>query len=273
MILDGNKVSKEIINNIKEKVSKLDKKITLAVIEIGNNSSNKIYINKKRKMCEYIGYNFIHYNLDLDIEEQEIIDLINKLNNDDNINSILLQLPLPKQLNENKIKNSIDPKKDVDCLTEINIGKLFNNKEYLLPCTVKGVIELLKYYNIEIDGKNITILGRSNLIGKPLAIILTNLNGTVTLCHSKTKNLKEYTTNADLLITAIGKPNFIKSSDIKDGVVIVDIGINKLENGTICGDVDYLDVKNKVSFITPVPGGVGPMTVALLANNIYESNK
>lgn len=273
MILDGLKVKEEILNNLKKELTLLNKILCLTVIEISNNISSNIYLKQKEKMCNQLGYIFNHIKLDESVKEEEVIELIESLNNDDNVDGILLQFPIAKHLNYYKIKNIISPLKDVDGLTDINIGKLVNNIDTLIPCTAEGIIELLKFYNIEIIGKNITIIGRSEIVGKPLAILLTNNDATVTLCHSKSNNLKEFMKQADILISAVGKPNFIKSKDIKNRAIIIDVGINKLENGKICGDVDYEDVKDKIAFITPVPGGVGPMTIAMLAKNIYKAYK
>lgn len=271
MILDGKIVKEKILNDLKEKIAILNKKPSLAVIQIGNNPASDIYIKQKEKMANMIGIEFNHIKLEDTISEEEIINIINKLNNDNDINGILVQLPIPKHINTKKIQNAIDYKKDVDGLTDINIGKLAHNTESLVACTPGGIIKLLDYYNIDVIGKNVVIIGRSDLVGKPLSLLFENNDATVTLCHSKTSNLDFYTKNADILVVAVGKPNFIKKESIKEGSVIVDVGINRLEKGKICGDVDFASCKDKASYITPVPGGVGQMTVAFLGTNVYKA--
>ena len=223
-------------------------------------------------MAENLGYNFNHIKLDSNTREEDIINVIDKLNNDDNIDGILLQLPIPSNLNSKRIINTINPDKDVDGLTDINIGRLVSNSEGLYPCTPSGIMSLLDYYNIEVEGKNIVIVGRSILVGKPLFNMMENRGGTTTLCHSKTNNLEFYTKNADILVVAVGKPNFIKKDMVKEGSIIIDVGINRREDNTLCGDVDFDNIKDKVSYITPVPGGVGQMTIAHLAINTYKAH-
>lgn len=272
MILDGKIVKEKILNDLKEKIAILNKKPSLAVIQIGNNLSSEIYIKQKEKMANMIGINFNHIKLDNNINEQEVINIINNLNEDENVDGILVQLPLPKHLNAKRIQNTIKYTKDVDGLNDINIGKLAHNNESLIPCTPMGIIKLLEYYNIEVSGKNVVILGRSDLVGKPLSLLLINRDATVTLCHSKTNNLDFYTKNADILIVAIGKPNFINKDNIKENSIIIDVGISKLENGKICGDVDFASCKDKAKYITPVPGGIGQMTVASLGINTYKAH-
>ena len=270
-ILDGKIVRKSILDNVKEELKSIDKTLGLAVIQIGNNDASNIYIKQKEKMSHELGYSFKHYKLDNDVEESAVLDLIDKLNSDDSIDGILVQMPLPKHLDSNIIQNRIDPNKDVDGLTDINAGRLIHNKDSLIPCTPLGIIEILKYYNINIDGANVVVVGRSNLVGKPISNLLTNNNATVTLCHSHTKNLANYTKNADILIVAIGKPNFITRDMIKDNAIIIDVGINR-NNNKLCGDVDYNGVIDKVKYITPVPGGVGQMTVAMLGYNVKKAH-
>lgn len=271
-ILDGKEVKLKILEDLKQKLLNLNEKLGLVVIQIGNDLASDVYVRQKKKMAEDLGYNFNHIKLDENVNEDEILAIIDKLNNDDMVDGILVQMPIPSTLNVKRIQNAILPYKDVDGLTDINIGKLVHNEDSLVACTPMGIIDLLDYYNIDIEGKNVVIIGRSDLVGKPLASLMINRNATVTLCHSKTINLDFYTKNADILVVAIGKPNFIKRDSVKDGAVIIDVGINRMANGMLCGDVDFDDVKDKVSYITPVPGGVGQMTVAELALNTYKAH-
>ena len=271
-LLDGKEVKLKILEDLKQKLLNLNEKLGLVVIQIGNDPASDVYVRQKKKMAEDLGYNFNHINLDENVNEDEILAIIDMLNNDDMVDGILVQMPIPSTLNVKRIQNAILPYKDVDGLTDINIGKLVHNKDSLVACTPMGIIDLLDYYNIDIEGKNVVIIGRSDLVGKPLASLMINRNATVTLCHSKTINLDFYTKNADILVVAIGKPNFIKRDSVKDGAVIIDVGINRMANGMLCGDVDFDDVKDKVSYITPVPGGVGQMTVAELALNTYKAH-
>lgn len=271
-ILDGKEVKLKILEDLKQKLLNLNEKLGLVVIQIGNDPASDVYVRQKKKMAEDLGYNFNHINLDENVNEDEILAIIDKLNNDDMVDGILVQMPIPSTLNVKRIQNAILPYKDVDGLTDINIGKLVHNEDSLVACTPMGIIDLLDYYNIDIEGKNVVIIGRSDLVGKPLASLMINRNATVTLCHSKTINLDFYTKNADILVVAIGEPNFIKKDNVKEGVIIIDVGINRMANGMLCGDVDFDDVKDKVSYITPVPGGVGQMTVAELALNTYKAH-
>ena len=269
-ILDGKKVKLEMLNELKEKVKLLDRKLGLAVIQIGEDPASSVYVRNKNKMAEDLNYNFKHIHLDEKVSEEEVLKEIDKLNKDNNIDGILVQMPIPKHLNAKKIQNKIDPLKDVDGLTDINMGKLSHNIDSLIPCTPMGIISLLKYYNTPIEGKNVVIVGRSDLVGRPLASLMINNNATVTLCHSKTDNLKKYTKMADILVVAIGKPNFITGDMVKKNSTIIDVGINRTDNGLV-GDVDFDSVKDKVKFITPVPGGVGQMTVLELGRNVYKA--
>ena len=271
-ILDGRKAKLEILNSLKEKLLGLDSKLGLTVIQIGEDPASKVYVRQKEIMANNMGYNFNHIKLSAAITEREVLDLIERLNEDDRIDGILVQMPIPCHLNSKKIQNAINPYKDVDGLTDVNMGKLVHNVDTLVPCTPYGILDLLKIYNIPVEGKNVTIVGRSDLVGKPLASLLTNENATVTLCHSKTNNLKLFTSMADILVVAVGKANFINSEYIKEGAVVIDVGINRLPDGSLCGDVDFDDVKETVSYITPVPGGVGQMTVAELAKNTYKAH-
>lgn len=271
-ILDGRKAKIEILNSLKEKLLGLESKLGLTVIQIGEDPASKVYVRQKEIMANNMGYNFNHIKLSESVTEIEVLDLIEQLNVDDMVDGILVQMPIPRHLNCKKIQNAINPYKDVDGLTDINMGKLVHGVDTLVPCTPYGILDLLRIYNISVEGKNITIIGRSDLVGKPLASLLTNENATVTLCHSKTNNLKLFTSIADILIVAVGKPNFINSEYIKEGAVVVDVGINRLEDGSLCGDVDFDSVKEKASYVTPVPGGVGQMTVAELAKNTYKAH-
>lgn len=263
-IIDGKLVSSEIKENIKKEVETLIKKPTLAVISVGNDEASKVYINNKKKACKYVGFNFYHYALD-EVTEKEIIDKIIKLNNDDNIDGILVQLPLPSYLNEKNIINSINPLKDVDGITETSVGKQSSKDCLFVPCTAKGIMKLLEYYNIDITSKHVVIVGRSDIVGKPTLCECLKKDAIVTICHSKTKDLSLYTKNADILIVATGKKYLIDKTMIKDNVVIIDVGITR-ENGILYGDVN-IDVDNICYMKTPVPGGVGPMTVAMLLEN------
>lgn len=274
MILDGKKLSTELINQLKIKVSKLKTKPKVVDIVIGENSSNNLYIRNKKKACIKVGIEFELVSLPSQISEKEIITLINKLNNNQLVDGIMIQLPLPKHFNTGKIINHINSKKDIDGLTQYNQIKLYNNEADIIPCTPKGILKILDYYNISIKGKHVVIIGRSNLVGKPLMNLLLNQDATVTICHSKTKELLKFTKNADILICAINKANMIKKEMVKSNCIIIDTGIIYINN-EIQGNVDQ-SVIEKVKYITPVPGGVGPMTVAMFLENIvlcYNKNK
>lgn len=273
-IIDGKKISAEIKDELKVKVNSLKEKgITpcLAVILVGNDPASTVYVGNKKKACEYIGIDSLSYELSEDTSEDELLSLINKLNNDEKVNGILVQLPLPKTINEKKILNAINPEKDVDAFHPVNVGKLMIGEESFLPCTPAGIIQLLKRSNIEISGKNCVVIGRSNIVGKPMGILLLKENGTVTIAHSKTENLKDICKNADILVAAVGKPKMITSDYVKNGATVIDVGIHRMENGKLCGDVDFDDVVNIAGAITPVPGGVGPMTIAMLMDNCVNS--
>lgn len=269
-IIDGKLISSKIKEMIKEKIQNLDVKPTLVVIQVGNNEASNVYVKNKKNAAINVGMNFNHIHFEETINEQEIIKTIEKLNKDNTVNGIIVQLPLPHHLNSNKIINHIVPIKDVDGLTTINLGKLFNDEECLTSCTPAGIIELLKAYNIKLEGKYVTIVGRSTLVGKPLIHMLLKENATVVVCHSKTVDLKRFTTKADILIVAAGKKHLICSEMVKKGAIIIDVGINKIDN-KLYGDVNFNDVLDKVLYITPVPGGVGPMTIAILLNNTLKS--
>ncbi len=273
-IIDGKKISESLRLSIAETV-KSRKEGTrapgLAVIIVGNNPASRIYVNNKKKACESCGFYSVEYALDENTEEKELLELIEKLNRDDNIDGILCQLPLPAQIDESKVIDAICPEKDVDGFSPVNTGNLLSGKPCFAPCTPAGVVEMLKYEGIEIAGKHCVIVGRSNIVGKPAALLMLQENATVTVCHSRTKNLAEEVIRGDIVIAAIGKANFITADMIKEGAVVVDVGINRLENGKVTGDVDFEAVKEKASYITPVPGGVGPMTIAMLMKNTLES--
>ena len=269
-IIDGKKISNEIKNEIKQEVSKLKEKgiePTLAVVLVGEDPASKIYVSNKKKACEYVGIRSLSYLLPKETTEEELLSLVQTLNNREDIHGILVQLPLPSHIQEEKVIMSIDPKKDVDGFHPINVGALSIGKKAFLPCTPAGIIELLKRSDISIEGKHCVVIGRSNIVGKPISMLLLRENGTVTVCHSKTVNLKELCQQGDIIVAAIGKANFITADMIKPGAVLIDVGINRLENGKLCGDIDFNDCKDKVSAITPVPGGVGPMTIAMLLYN------
>lgn len=270
IIIDGKLVAQEVKAKVSKKVKELQENgITpgLAVIIIGNNQASRIYVNNKKKACAEISIYSKEYALPDTTSQKKLIELISKLNNDDSINGILVQLPLPNHINEKAVIEAIDPLKDVDAFHEINVGKIMIGEYDLLPCTPAGIIELLNSQNIEIEGKHCVVVGRSNIVGKPMAMLLLHRNGTVTICHSKTKNLKKICKNADILIAAVGKAKFITSDMVKKGAVVIDVGMNKDENSKLCGDVDFDNVEKIASYITPVPGGVGPMTIAMLMKN------
>ena len=269
-IIDGKQIRNEILDEIKKEVKHYMIKPCLAVIQIGDDPASNTYIKAKEKACNETGIYFKHIKFNETTKEIEVINKILELNNDEYVHGILLQLPLPEGFNADKLINYIARNKDVDGLTDINVGKLYNNKPGLISCTPLGIMKLLEHENIEVAGKNVTIVGRSNLVGKPLAGLLLNKDATVTICHSKTENLKEHTKKADILIVAVGKKHLIKENMVKDGAIVIDVGINK-ENEKLYGDVDFENVKNKVSRITPVPGGVGPMTVAMLISNTIKA--
>ena len=270
-IIDGKKVSSELLKNLKTKIDKLDKKPALAVILANDNPASKIYVSSKEKHAITLGIKSCVYKFDKNVSQKELVKLIKELNQDPSINGILVQLPLFSHLDEQELLELINPIKDVDGFHPINVGRLNCGLEpFAICCTPKGIIKLLEYYNIEIEGKNALVIGRSNIVGKPTSTLLTNKNATVTLAHSKTKNLKELTKKAEIIVSATGHPHLITADMVNKGAIIVDVGISKHENGKLMGDVDFDNVKNKASYITPVPGGVGPMTIACLMENTYE---
>lgn len=276
VILDGKELSKKIKENLKDEVDYLKEKgiyPKLAVIMVGNDSSSKIYVKNKSKACEKVGIEFEEFLLDESSTEHELLSLIERLNQDEKINGILLQSPVPKHIDINKAFRTISPEKDVDGFNPINVGNLVIGEDCFISCTPYGVMKLLEEYNIEIEGKNAVVLGRSNIVGKPMAQCLLSKNATVTICHSRTQNIKDIVKNADIVVSAIGKNNFVTEDMVKQGAVVIDVGINRLDNGKIVGDVDFENVKEKASYITPVPGGVGPMTIAMLLTNLVKATK
>lgn len=273
-LIDGKLVSQSVKDKVKEETEKLKNEghtITLAVIIVGDDPASRVYVNNKKKACEYVGFKSYEYALSADTSEEELISLIEELNFDKEINGILCQLPLPSHIDEKKVIEAIDVKKDVDAFTKENVGNIMIGDYEFLPCTPAGIIEMLDFYNIDVNGKNCVVIGRSNIVGKPMAMLLLHKNGTVTITHSHTKDLESITSKADILICAIGKAKFVKSNMIKDKAVVIDVGMNRDENNKLCGDVDFEDVKDKCSYITPVPGGVGPMTIATLMKNTLKA--
>lgn len=275
-IIDGKAVAKKIRKELKKEVEKLKtKEITpkLAVIMVGDNSASQVYVRNKSKACEKAGIEFEEFLFDKDTTEEKLLDTIDMLNKDESVHGILLQSPVPKHINIQKAFEKISPKKDVDGFNAVNVGKLSIGQDAFISCTPYGIIKMLEEYNIETEGKHTVILGRSNIVGKPMIQCMLNKNATVTVCHSRTKNIAEITRNADILIAAIGKPKFVTEDMVKDDIVVIDVGINRMEDGTLCGDVDFENVSKKASYITPVPGGVGPMTIAMLIYNVVKAAK
>ncbi len=273
-ILDGKKAAQKIRSKLKEKVDNLKRNgiiPKLAVIMVGEDIGSKIYVKNKSKACEEIGIEYEEYLLKEETKMEELLNLINKLNNREDVHGILLQSPIPKHLDINLAIKAISPEKDVDGFHPVNVGKLVLGQETFVSCTPFGVIKLLEEYNIEMTGKNVVIVGRSNIVGKPLIQCLLNKDATVTVCHSKTENIKEITKRADIVIVAIGRANFLTADMVKENAVVVDVGINRNEEGKVCGDVDFENVSKIASYITPVPGGIGPMTIAMLMHNIVKA--
>lgn len=274
VILNGREISGEIRKELKEKVEQLKQNGIhpgLAVILVGNDPASRIYVKNKKKACEETGISSFEYVLPEETSEEELIQLVETLNNDRSVHGILVQLPLPKHINTENVLLKISPEKDVDVFHPLNVGKIMIGNYRLLPCTPAGIMEMLQRTGIELEGKQCVVIGRSNIVGKPMAMLLLHSNATVTICHSKTKNLMDVSRNADVLIVAVGKPGMINADYVKEGAVVIDVGINRLENGKVCGDVDFESVAEKASYITPVPGGVGPMTITMLLNNTIKS--
>ena len=275
-IIDGKAVSQFVKDEVKKEVSALGEKgvsVGLAVIIVGNDPASRTYVNNKKKACEATGIISEEYALPEDTTMDELLALIKELNAKKSINGILCQLPLPKHLDEKAVIENIDPIKDVDAFHAVNTGHIMIGDYSFLPCTPAGIMEMLKYYNIEIEGKECVVIGRSNIVGKPMAMLLLQKNGTVTICHSRTKNLKEVTSRADILVAAGGIPYFVTADMVKDGAVVIDVGMDRNKEGKLCGDVDFAEVEKKASYITPVPGGVGPMTIATLMKNTVTAAK
>lgn len=275
-IINGKEISQTIKDELKDEVKVLKeegKKCCLAVIQVGNDPASSVYVNNKKKACAYIGIESAAYELPEETTEEELLALVDQLNNDPEVHGILCQLPLPKQIDEKTVLNRISPKKDVDGFHPQSVGSLVIGDFGFVSCTPAGIIELLKRSNVEIEGKHCVVVGRSNIVGKPMALLMLRENATVTICHSKTQNLKEVCKEADILIVAIGKPLFITRDYVKEGAVVIDVGIHRDENNKLCGDVDFKDVEPVCSAITPVPGGVGPMTISMLMKNCIEAMK
>ena len=275
-LIDGKKLAKEIREELKLEVDELKKQgITpkLAVILIGEDPASKVYVKNKSKACDKAGIEFEEYLLPANTTEEELFDLIQKLNNKDDVDGILLQSPVPKHININKAFSLISPNKDVDGFNPVNVGKLTIGEDAFVSCTPYGIVKMLEAYDINVEGKNVTILGRSNIVGKPLIQCMLKKNATVTVCHSKTQNIEEILKRSDVIISAIGKAKFVKKEMVKDGAVVIDVGINRMDDGSLVGDVDFENVSKIASFITPVPGGVGPMTIAMLINNVVKAAK
>ena len=273
-LIDGKLISTQIKDELKAEVEALKEKgivPCLAVIQVGKDPASSVYVNNKKKACAYIGIESLAYELEENISQEELLTIIDELNHNDMVNGILVQLPLPKHIDEESVIKAIAPEKDVDGFHPETVGNMCIGSKGFLPCTPAGVIQLLKRSNIEIEGKECVVIGRSNIVGKPMALLLLRENGTVTITHSRTKDLKEITKRADILIAAIGKPKFVTAEYVKEGAVVIDVGIHRNADNKLCGDVDFDDVVEKVSAITPVPGGVGPMTIAMLMNNCVET--
>ena len=276
VILNGKEVAKKTRENLKSKVEELKKKNIfpkLAVIMVGDDGASKIYVRNKSKACEELGIEYEEFLLDENTTQQQLLQLINELNERKDVHGILLQSPVPKHLDINEAFRTISPEKDVDGFNPVNVGKLVLGQDTFISCTPFGVMKLLEEYNIETEGKNAVVIGRSNIVGKPMLQCLLNKHATVTICHSKTENLKEITKKADILVAAIGKAKFVTKDMVKPGAVVIDVGINRNEQGKVCGDVDFNEVEGVASYITPVPGGVGPMTVAMSMENIVKAAK
>ena len=274
MIIDGKKISTEIKDELKEQVAKLKAEgveVTLAVVKVGEDPASAVYVRNKEKACEYIGINSKKIEMPEETTEEELLNLVNDLNTDPAINGILVQLPLPKHIDENKILLAIDPMKDVDGFHPVNVGKMVIGEESFLPCTPAGIIEMIKRSGLDIEGKECVIIGRSNIVGKPMAILMLRENATVTVTHSRTKDLPEVCKRADIIVAALGKAKFVTKEFVKEGAIIIDVGMDRDEDGKLCGDVDFDEVEPIASAITPVPGGVGPMTVTMLLVNCLRS--
>ncbi len=276
-IIDGKQISAQVKEQVKIQTLELKEKygITpgLAVVIVGDDPASRVYVNNKKKACEAVGFKSEEYALDKNTTQQELLSLVKELNEKPDINGILVQLPLPNHLDDKAVIEAISPKKDVDAFHAVNVGKIMLGEYDFLPCTPSGVMEMLHSCSIPVSGKNCVVIGRSNIVGKPMAMLLLHENGTVTICHSRTQNLAEICSHADILVAAVGKPKFVTADMVKEGAVVIDVGMDRDENGKLCGDVDFENVKEKCSYITPVPGGVGPMTIATLMKNTLKAAK
>ena len=272
-MIDGKAVSLAVKTEVRDAIAKAGIEPCLAVILVGNDPASRVYVNNKKKACAFCGIRSLEYALPEETTQEELLDLIDKLNRDPAVNGILCQLPVPKQISEKEVIAKINPKKDVDCFHNENVGRLWTDSYRILPCTPAGVIALLDHYGIDPEGKHCVIVGRSNIVGKPMAALMLARNATVTVCHSRTADLKAQCLQADILVAAVGKAKFITADMVKEGAVVLDVGINRNDDGKLCGDVDFDNVKDKASWITPVPGGCGPMTIAVLMQNTLTAYK
>ncbi len=272
-IIDGKAVSAAVKEQVRDEIARDKIKAGLAVVIVGNDPASRVYVNNKKKACEFCGIQSFEYALPEETTMSQLLELIDTLNSDENVNGILVQLPLPKQLDEKEVIARISPEKDVDAFHEQNVGKIMIGNYSFLPCTPSGCMDLIHSTGVEISGKECVVIGRSNIVGKPMAMLLLHENGTVTICHSRTKNLAEVCSRADILVAAVGKPNFVTADMVKEGAVVIDVGINRLPDGKLCGDVKFDEVSEKAGWITPVPGGVGPMTIATLMKNTLTAAK
>jgi methylenetetrahydrofolate dehydrogenase (NADP+)/methenyltetrahydrofolate cyclohydrolase len=272
-IIDGKAVSAAVKEQVKAEIERDGLEIGLAVVIVGDDPASRVYVNNKKKACELCGIKSFEYALPAETTEEQLLELVDTLNGDPNVNGILVQLPLPKHLDEEKVIKRISPLKDVDAFSAENVGKIMIGNYAFLPCTPAGCMELIHSTGVDVSGKECVVIGRSNIVGKPMAMLLLHENGTVTICHSRTKNLAEVCRRADILVAAVGKPNFVTADMVKPGAVVIDVGINRLENGKLCGDVKFDEVSEVAGWITPVPGGVGPMTIAMLMKNTVSAKR
>ncbi len=273
IVIDGKAVSAQVKEQVRAEIEREGLKVGLAVVIVGNNQASRVYVNNKKKACEVCGIKSYEYALPEETTEEQLLELVDTLNADRNINGILVQLPLPKQINEEKIIERIAPEKDVDAFHAVNVGKIMIGNYAFLPCTPAGVMELIHSTGTEVSGKECVVIGRSNIVGKPMAMLLLHENATVTICHSRTKNLAEVCRRADILVSAVGKADFVTADMVKEGAVVIDVGMNRNAENKLCGDVKYDEVEKKASYITPVPGGVGPMTIAMLMKNTLMAKR
>lgn len=272
-IIDGKAVSQSVKERVRDEIAEKGLKIGLAVIIVGNNQASRVYVNNKKKACEFCGITSYEYALPEETTEEQLLELVETCNNDNNINGILVQLPLPPQINEKTVIEHINPNKDVDAFHAVNVGKIMIGEYSFLPCTPAGIMELIHSTGTDVSGRECVVIGRSNIVGKPMGMLLLHENGTVTICHSRTENLAEVCRRADILVAAVGKAGFVTADMVKEGAVVIDVGMNRNAEGKLCGDVDFENVAPKCSYITPVPGGVGPMTIAMLMENTLRAKK